>query len=66
MSEIIGAEELAKRWKVPETWVRSQTRARTVTAEQIPHLRFGRYLRFEWGSPALEEWLMAHRKGAQR
>ena len=66
MTEIIDAPELAKRWRVPESWVRSKVRSRTATVEQIPHLQFGRYVRFEWGSPALETWLGEHREGGQR
>jgi hypothetical protein len=64
--EVIDAPELAKRWRVPESWVRSQVRSRTPTAEQIPHLQLGRYVRFEFGSPALDAWLAAHREGAQQ
>jgi hypothetical protein len=63
--EIIDAPELAKRWRVPESWVRSKVRSRTATAEQIPHVQFGRYCRFEWDSLALEAWLARHREGAQ-
>ena len=63
--EVIDAPELAKRWRVPESWIRSKVRARTATAEQIPHLQFGRYVRFEWGSPALETWLAGHREGGR-
>lgn len=62
-TEIIDAKELAGRWKVPESWVRSYTRERTPKAERIPHLQLGRYIRFEWGSPELEAWLAAHRTG---
>jgi hypothetical protein len=65
MTEIIDAPELAKRWRVPESWIRSKVRARTATAEQIPHLQFGRYVRFEWGSVALEGWLSRCREGAK-
>jgi hypothetical protein len=60
--EIIDAVELAKRWTLPESWVRSYSRERTPKAERIPCLRFGRYIRFEWGSPALETWLAQHRQ----
>jgi hypothetical protein len=65
MAEIIDSVELAKRWQVPESWIRSKVRSRTATREQIPHLQFGRYVRFEYGSPALESWLARHREGAQ-
>lgn len=64
--EIIDSGQLAKRWGVPESWIRSKVRAHTPTAEQIPHLRLGRYVRFEWGSPALEAWLAQHREGGKR
>lgn len=61
--EIIDSKELASRWKVPESWVRSATRERTPKDQRIPCLRFGRYIRFEFGSPALDAWLAAHRSG---
>jgi hypothetical protein len=61
--EIIDAPELAKRWRVPESWVRSQVRPRTREADQIPHLRLGRYVRFEFGSAELETWIARHRAG---
>ncbi len=63
VTEIIDAPELAKRYGVPESWIRSRSRERTPKAERIPHLQFGRYVRFEWGSPALEDWLTRHREG---
>src|SRR5579863_10056593 len=58
--EIIDSIELAKRWKVPESWVRNRTRARTPKALRIPCVRLGRYVRFEWGSPQLEAWIEKH------
>jgi hypothetical protein len=63
MSEIIDSAELAERWKVPESWIRSYTRERTPRDQRIPHLQLGRYVRFEWQSPALEAWLSKHRQG---
>jgi hypothetical protein len=60
--ELIDAGELASRLKVPESWVRSRTRARTPKAKRIPCVRFGRYVRFEWASPWLEEWLARQRR----
>lgn len=64
--EVIDSGELAKRWSVPESWVRAYTRGRTARDQRIPHLQFGRYVRFEWGSPALESWLSKHRSGGER
>jgi hypothetical protein len=62
--EIIDSEELARRWRVPVSWVRSKSRERCAKDERIPHLQFGRYVRFEWGSESLESWLARHREGA--
>lgn len=59
--ELIDSPELAMRWRVPESWIRNQTRARTPKAERIPCIRLGRYVRFEWGSPQLAEWLAKKR-----
>ena len=57
--ELIDAPELAKRWRLPTSWIREQTRSRC--SNPIPHLRLGRYVRFEWGSPELVAWLSRHR-----
>lgn len=65
-SEIIHSGELAKRWQVPESWVRSYSRERTPRDERIPHLQLGRYVRFEWGSPQLEAWIARHRFGGAK
>lgn len=54
--EVIDSAELAKRLNVPETWVRSRTN-RKRTSDPIPHLRFGRYVRFPWGSEELRNWV---------
>ena len=60
-SELIDSAELAARWKVPESWIRSHTRERTPKDERIPCVRLGRYVRFEWGTQRLESWL-AHQR----
>jgi hypothetical protein len=52
--EFIDSKELASRWKLPESWIREQVRARS--ADPLPHIRFGKYVRFRWGSPELEDW----------
>ena len=52
--EFIGSEELASRWNLPVSWVREQVRSRSV--DPLPHVRFGKYVRFRWRSPELEEW----------
>jgi hypothetical protein len=52
--EFIDSRVLASRLTVPESWVREHVRARS--ADPIPHIRFGKYVRFRWGSPELEDW----------
>lgn len=59
--ELIDSDELAARWRVPTSWVRNRTRARTPKDERIPCVRLGRYVRFEWDSPRLSEWLSKKR-----
>jgi hypothetical protein len=57
--EVIGSAEMAKRLDLPESWVRDQVRSRST--DPIPHLRFGRYVRFQWGHPDLVKWLERRR-----
>jgi hypothetical protein len=52
--DVLTAKDLAARWRVPESWVREQTRSRA--ADPIPHVRLGRYVRFSWNSPELAAW----------
>jgi len=52
--EYLDCKELAGRWNLPESWIREQVRSRT--DDPIPHVRFGKYVRFRWGSPELGEW----------
>ena len=59
MYEIIDAVELSKRWSLPLSWVREYTRSRT--KDTIPHLRLGHYVRFQWDSPELNQWLEHHK-----
>jgi hypothetical protein len=59
--ELIDSAELAARWRVPESWIRNHTRARTPREGRIPCVRLGRYVRFEWGSARLGEWLEKQR-----
>jgi hypothetical protein len=63
--EIIDSAELSKRLGVPQSWIRSYARERCPKDQRIPHLQFGRYVRFEWGSPDLEAWLAQRRQGGQ-
>jgi len=52
--EFIDCKELASRWALPVSWIREQVRSRA--ADPLPHIRFGKYVRFRWGSPELEGW----------
>jgi predicted DNA-binding transcriptional regulator AlpA len=54
---------LAARLGTSEQWVRRNVR-RTYTRDPIPHLRFGRWIRFAWDSPEMQEWI-ARRKATQ-
>jgi hypothetical protein len=56
--EVIDSAELARRWVLPVSWVRGHVRGRVT--DPIPHIRFGRYVRFRWGSPEREGWLAEH------
>jgi hypothetical protein len=53
--EYLDCHELASRLTVPETWVREHVRHGCL--DPIPHVRFGKYIRFRWGSPELTVWL---------
>jgi hypothetical protein len=57
--EVIDASELGRRWHVPVTWIREQTRARAT--DPLPCVRLGRYVRFEWGAPSLVRWFERRR-----
>jgi hypothetical protein len=52
--ENITVDELAARWGVRPSWVRAYVRRGA--SDPIPHVKLGKYVRFEWGSPELEAW----------
>lgn len=62
--EIIDSTELAKRFCLPVSWVREQVRSRST--DPLPHVRFGKYVRFRWGSPELEDWAERRIVGASK
>jgi hypothetical protein len=55
--EVNDSVELARRRVLPVSWVRGHVRSRVTNP--IPHIRFGRYVRFRWG-PEMEGWLAEH------
>jgi len=57
--EVIDSKELARRLVLPESWVRDHVLGRC--DDPIPHIKVGRYIRFEWGSRELLEWWSRHR-----
>ena len=61
--EVIDSKELARRLVLPESWVRDRVRGRC--DDPIPHIKVGRYIRFEWGSRELLEWWARHRVSKQ-
>jgi excisionase family DNA binding protein len=56
---LITAEHAAELLAVPKSWVLAEARA-----NRIPHLRLGRYVRFE--AEALEGWWASRRRGPWR
>ena len=62
--EILDAPELARRLTVPVSWVREMCRTRIASEERIPHLKLGRYRRFRWNSPELNDWLNQRMNGS--
>jgi len=51
--ELLTVAEIARSLNVPVSWVYERTRRRG--AERIPHIKLGKYLRFE--SAAVRTWL---------
>ena len=46
-AELITVQELAKRLRVPVSWVYQRTR---LGQEAIPHVKMGKYVRFSWNA----------------
>jgi excisionase family DNA binding protein len=55
---LVAADAAARLLDVPKTWVLAEARA-----NRIPHVRLGRYVRFE--PHELELWWEARRRGPQ-
>ena len=51
--DLMTVDEVAALLKVPKSWV--YDRSRLQGRDQIPHLKLGKYLRFE--ESAIREWL---------
>jgi len=63
-AHILRPEQLGERLKVPVSWVYENTRRRAGrrSADPLPCIRMGKYLRFYW--PEVEKWL-ERRQGGQ-
>jgi predicted DNA-binding transcriptional regulator AlpA len=59
-SDFLDFRGLAAKLGTSEQWVRRNVR-RTYTCDPIPHLRFGRMIRFVWDSPEMSEWIERHK-----
>ena len=64
MEDILTPEQLAQRLQVKPSWVYEQTRDRAGirSADPLPHIKMGRYLRFDWCD--VLAWLERHKKAA--
>ncbi len=51
--ELLTVDELAALLKVPRSWIYQRTRARG--RDQLPHIKLGKYLRFE--EQVVRAWL---------
>lgn len=58
MVRFFGVKELAGRLGVAPTWIYARTRKQG--PDLIPHIKLGKYLRFDIESLSFQEWLKAH------
>ena len=56
-NRLLTVEEVARRFKVPKSWLYDRTRPNG--PECIPHIKLGKYVRFE--EPAIAEFLATRR-----
>lgn len=54
-------EDLAEYLNVPVGWIYKRTRKNG--PEAIPHIKLGKYLRFDQESVAFRDWIARHRVG---
>jgi len=62
-SDFLDFRGFAAKLGTSEQWVRRNVR-RTYTHDPIPHLRFGRIIRFVWDSAEMREWVERHKATA--
>jgi predicted DNA-binding transcriptional regulator AlpA len=56
-----SVENLAEFLGIPKTWIYDRTRENG--PEVIPHVKLGKYVRFDPDSSAFQEWLKNHEVG---
>jgi hypothetical protein len=62
--KLVNTQVLADFWDVPVSWIQHGTRSSC--CDPIPHIKIGRYVRFDLSSPALAAWLVRRQAGAVR
>jgi len=53
--DLMTVEEVARRLKVPPSWIYRRTRLRGF--DRMPHVKLGKYLRFD--ASVIDEWLIS-------
>ena len=61
MKKFLDVAQLADWLGVPRSWIYERTRRNG--SETIPHLKLGKYIRFDPNSEEFQSWLEAHRCG---
>ncbi len=61
MAKFLKPKEVAELLRVPISWIYDRTGK--TGPETIPHLKMGKYLRFNPESEAFQEWLRNHEIG---
>ena len=62
MKRFWSADQLAELLGVPRSWVYDRTRSSG--PEPIPHIKLGKYVRFDPNSEAFQKWLDSHEVGS--
>lgn len=65
MEEILTPTQVAERLQVKPSWVYEQTRERAEVrnSDPLPHMKIGRYLRFDWKD--VRDWLERRKSDLQ-
>lgn len=59
--KLLGVKQLSEFLGVPITWIYDRTRKSG--PEQIPHIKFGKYVRFNHESDVFQQWVAGHSVG---